>query len=507
MARVRRRLAGGGPATAAALTVDWRGRPAKSGECPGHRELRAEVNGSKMGEREASAGMACGAPPGNSPSELTVLQVGEGRFLRAFLGVLAAQARDRGEFRGRLILTAPRANGSERLAALRAAGGRYRLVVRGEQGEQTRFIAPYDRIIDSVSESEDLLGEITLPSPLIIVSNTTEAGLDYRPDDPKRPVTYPARLAVWLQARRDAGAAGPVCVIPCELVAENARVLQEAAVRHAVDWGLDPIRLLQGVSFAETLVDRIVTSEDATDPFACFTEPYMAWYIGGAPDWARRGLSLDPRFVHWVDDVTPARDRKVRLLNGTHTLMAAVGLQMGGKGVREALQHPVLGAFLRSALHEEGVGSFPPPARPAAAAFAAETLERFQNPGIRDTLERLALQMSAKVRARWTPILEGYRREQGRWPERFALGVAAYLRLAAGEFVDLSAIDDPEWVGRLRSLRHGASTAEFVRAAAAAPSWPVPVDEALLGLVVRHLDGLDCSGVSAHIQAVVRGGA
>lgn len=441
-----------------------------------------------------------------SEQSVTVLQVGEGRFLRAFLGALVAQARERGDFRGELVLTAPRASGSPRLAALRQAGGRYRLVVRDGQEERVQWIAPYDRIVDSVQDPEALLAEIRVPQPLIIISNTTEAGLAHRPDDPRQPATYPARLASWLRARQEAGVAQPTCVIPCELLAENSRVLRASVERHATDWGWDPAALLRNVSFAETLVDRIVTSEDESDPFACFTEPYMAWFIGGAPDWARRALPLDPRHVHWVDDVTPARDRKVRLLNGTHTLMSAIGLQMSVTGVGEALEHPVLGPFLRSALYVEGVGSFPAGERSEARTFADETLQRFLNPGVRDTLSRLALQITAKVNARWSPIFAGYRLETGRWPERFACGVAAYLRLACTDFVDLSALDDADWIGRLRQQRGRSSSADFVTWAAAQRNWPAPTDPALLQRITRHLDGLE-RGVEAHIRTLGQGAA
>lgn len=430
---------------------------------------------------------------------VTVLQVGEGRFLRGFLGPLVTEARERGAFAGALVLTAPRPSGSPRLAALRQAEG-YRLVIRGEGGEQTHWLSPYDRIVDGFAEPGSLRAEVTAPRPLIIVSNTTEAGLTYREEPRAHPGTYPARLTAWLQARREAGVAEPVCVIPCELLAENARLLRSAVERHATDWGL-PAGLLDGVAFAETLVDRIVTSEDPADGLACFTEPYAAWYIGGAPGWVRAALPLDPRWVHFVDDVTPARDRKVRLLNGTHTLMAALGLQMGVPGVHEALGHPLLGSFLRGALYGEGVGSFPPAERPEALAFADQTLSRFLNPGIRDTLRRLALQLTAKVGARWTPILEGYRREQGRWPERFSIGLAAYLRLLAGEALDLATLDDPAWVQAVRQWRPETAPAEFVRRATAAPAWPGPRDPDLLRGVAEHFEAMEARGLEAHLSA------
>lgn len=440
------------------------------------------------------------------PMSVTVLQVGEGRFLRAFLGALVTQARDQGAFHGRLLLTAPRPTGSPKLARLRQSGGRYRVTVRGPQGEQTQVLAPYDRILDTFAEAEALWAELTADTPLIIISNTTEAGLAYQPDNPAEPRTYPARLATWLRTRHDAGITAETAVVPCELLADNARLLRDAVTRHAVDWGWDAAQLLAGVTFAETLVDRIVTSEDPDDPLACFTEPYIAWYIGGAPEWARRSLALDPSHVHWVDDVTPARDRKVRLLNGTHTLMAAIGQQMGIQTVIGALEHPDLGRLLHAAMFEEGVGSFAPADRSEARAFAEATLARFLNPGIRDTLARLSLQISAKVRARWSPIFEGYRAEHGRYPERFALGVAAYLRLAAqptASPIDLTELDDPDWIGRVRALWAATPGPEaFVAAAARDAAWPAPTDTALLGRVAHHLQAIGSGGMAAHVRSI-----
>ncbi len=447
----------------------------------------------------SGAGQAGSAILG-SGARPTVLQVGEGRFLRAFLGALVADARAGGGCPSRLVLTAPRPTGSPRLEALRAAGGSYRIVVRDGGGEHTSVVAPYDRIVDAYAEPEALLAEVAAPVPLVVVSNTTEAGLAYRPDEPGRPVTYPARLTTWLEARRRAGATAPTCVIPCELLADNGALLRAAVLRHARDWGLDAGDLLTGVSFAETLVDRIVTSEDPADALACFTEPYLAWYIGGAPDWVRRALPLDARFVHFVPDVTGARERKVRLLNGTHTLMAVLGLQMGVSGVLEALADPVLGGFVRAALQTEGVGSFPAPERAEAEAFAAATLARLLNPGIRDTLARLALQLSAKVAARWTPILDGYRHEHGRWPSRFVLGLAAYLRLAAcpeaAAPVDLAEVDDPARISALRGLWSPADPGAVVAAAAAAGLWPGPAAPDLLAEVAGRLRDLHRRGVA-----------
>ena len=47
-----------------------------------------------------------------------------------------------------------------------------------------------------------------------------------------------------------------------------------------------------------------------------------------------------------VDDVTPYRERKVRLLNGGHTAMVSLALIAGIDTVRDAAEHKQIGRFL-----------------------------------------------------------------------------------------------------------------------------------------------------------------
>ncbi len=421
---------------------------------------------------------------------LTLLQVGEGRFLRAFLGPLLADLRARGAFSGEAILTAPRPTGSATLSLLVTRRGHYRVTVRGPEGAVVEDLAPYDRIVDGSIAPQTLADAATGPAALVIVSNTTEAGLEYRGPQPYgAATTYPARLAQLLAERDRRGGTAPVAVLPCELVQGNGGRVRQAVRQHLEDWGFDAAPL-ERAAFCDTLVDRIVTSEDPLDPLACFTEPFAAWYIAGAPDWLRAALPFNPRWVHWVDDLTLPHARKVRLLNGTHTLMAVLGLLLGVETVSAALADPRLGTFLRNAMFVEGVGSFAAADRPAARAFGEETVARLVNPGIRDPLARLTLQLSAKVRARWEPIFEGFRAEHGRWPRRFALGLAAYLRLVlAAAPVDVAGVEEPSWARGLRQVAEGLPPPEFVRRAAAMEGWPGPRDPGLLALVAEAMEG------------------
>ncbi len=427
----------------------------------------------------------------------TLLQVGEGRFLRAFLGPMVQEARTRGAWSGRLVVTAPRAHGAGALAQWAAAGG-YSVAVRGPQGTRVLRPEPPDALVDGFAHPQRLQAEVQAAVPLVVVSNTTEVGLEYHAEPAAAPATFPGRLTAWLAARRRAGVGEPVCVIPCELITDNGARLRESVLAHAAAWGLDGPGLVAGVAFADTLVDRIVTPWEApgAGPLDCATEPYTAWFIAGVPGWVRRALPFPE--ITWVEDVGPARRRKLRLLNGTHSLLAAFGLLLGLGTVGEALGHPALGPFVREALAVEGVGSFPGGERGEAEAFGRATLERLSNPAMSDPLSRLALALGAKLRARWTPILEGWHQERGDWPPRFAAGVAAYLHLAVGApaAVDLATLDDAAAVARLRDIAAGRPR-DFVQAAAKDPAWPVPADPGLLDLVSAAHTAMAAGGAAA----------
>ena len=96
--------------------------------------------------------------------------------------------------------------------------------------------------------------------------------------------------------------------------------------------------------FLNTLVDRIVTGypEEAdalfgrwgyADPLLTTAEPYYFWAIQGERELEERlPLAQAGLNVKWVDDLTPYQLRKVRMLNGTHTMMATIGLVNGTSG-------------------------------------------------------------------------------------------------------------------------------------------------------------------------------
>ncbi|MCT9872487.1 hypothetical protein N7568_24265, partial [Paenarthrobacter aurescens] len=63
--------------------------------------------------------------------------------------------------------------------------------------------------------------------------------------------------------------------------------------------------------------------------------------------------------VRWVKDLTPYQMRKVRILNGSHTLLAPLGILSGLEEVKQAIDHPEFNQFLSNAIEKEIIPSLP----------------------------------------------------------------------------------------------------------------------------------------------------
>ena len=166
-----------------------------------------------------------------------------------------------------------------------------------------------------------------------------------------------------------------------------------------------------------SLVDRIVSGRPAnhpllaTDPLLTVAEPFALWAV-------QRDERV-PLFAHpaiqRVPDVAPYELRKVRILNGAHTALVARAMPLGIATVREAVEHADVGPWLRRLLADEVVPTID--ARvPAAAAFMADTLERFANPYLDHRLASIALNHDAKLRTRLVPTRDEFIQRFARRP-------------------------------------------------------------------------------------------
>lgn len=384
-----------------------------------------------------------------------VLQIGEGNFLRAFADWMIERMNRTGVFEGSVMLCQPIRSGAG--ALINSQRGVYTVLLRGLEGgrevERADVVTSVRGCINPYEDYEALLGIARSADLQVVLSNTTEAGIVYRegdrPDD-RPPAGYPAKLAALLYERFRAfnGDAGKgLLILPVELIERNGDHLKACVRHYAEEWGLPEAFgawLDDAVCFANTLVDRIVTgypSEEAAalwdklgyeDQLLDICEPFHSWVIE-APERFRSVFPLERAGLHvvWTDDMTPYRDRKVRILNSAHTVSVLASYLAGHDTVLEMMRDARFSGLIRSALREEIIPNIRLP-RGELDAFASATLERFSNPFIRHRLLDISLNSVSKFRARCLDSLLEYTAANGRLPAVLCFGLAALLAFYKG---------------------------------------------------------------------------
>ena len=367
-----------------------------------------------------------------------VLQFGTGILLRALSAAAVDTANRAGRFNGRIVVVQSTPHGVAR--TMNAQDGLFTLVERGlEDGspvERTRLVGSISRALVADDEWHEVRSLVSRPELQVIVSNVTEAG--FRKDAP-----YPSRLLDLLRARFTALPDGPrLFVIPTELIPENGTRLVEmlddvaGADQEFRGW------LSRRVTICSSLVDRITTAPTPetraalearlgySDALLTLTEPYSLWAIAADPAELAAAFPIDATPGVVVNpDITFYSQRKLRLLNGPHTAMAPLAILAGVATVREAVEHPTLGAFLERLLYDEIVPGSGLPGD-AAQPFARSVVERFRNPWLEHRWEVIATNQTPKLRLRVLPSALGFVSSCGRVPVCLALACAASLRYA-----------------------------------------------------------------------------
>ena len=351
-----------------------------------------------------------------TPTE-SVLQFGSGRFLRAFADLFIHEARQSGQSIGRVVVV--QSTGNERVRRFNDQDGRYRIHVRGlrdgRRVEETVEVASVSRALSAEGDWQAVLAAGRDPATEFILSNVSEIG--YEVPEPERkdaapPGSFPGKLLrVLLERYKNGGA--PVTVIPCELIDGNAGVLRRIVRSLGRAWRLDEgffDWMDERVVWLHTLVDRI-TIEPPTgfpnpegDGLLALTEPFAFWALEDLP--GAQGFIEHPSLVR-TKDVRPFALRKVRVLNGAHTALVCRALPLGIRTVREAVEHPETGPWLRDLMLEEIVPALPDEVEDAGS-FAEDCIERFRNPYLDHRLESIAVEHETKVRMRLLPTCEAY---------------------------------------------------------------------------------------------------
>lgn len=374
----------------------------------------------------------------------TILQFGEGNFLRGFVDNFIDILHTKGLYDGKVVVVQPIESGLAE--TLQAQNGVYNLYLRGiENGTSVCVHTENHAISRAINPYVDFDSYMALaqnPDLRFIVSNTTEAGIAFDDanalaDAPAR--SFPGKLTQLLYARFRLGLPGFI-LLACELIDNNGNELQKCVLQYARLWALGDdftAWILQENQFCNTLVDRIVTGYPKAEAAAlCQTlgwddklldtaEFFHLWVIAGNFEQElplqKAGLN-----VIWTDDVSPYKKRKVRVLNGAHTSMVFPALLCGIETVGDCLQDAPVHAFLDACLFQYILPVLGDTEE--NRAFASAVLERFQNPYIHHALRAIALNSVSKFSVRVLPTMLDFYRANGTFPLPLVFSLAALLQ-------------------------------------------------------------------------------
>ncbi|GHV94389.1 altronate oxidoreductase [Spirochaetia bacterium] len=384
-----------------------------------------------------------------------IMQYGEGGFLRAFVDWMIDILNEKSGFNGNVVIVQPLERGMGDV--LNSQEGLYTTVLRGVQKGQTteeiRTIRSVSRCINPYSAHEEYMRCAENPDLRFVISNTTEAGIAYSPDDKpedKPQKSYPGKVTAFLYRRftHFAGDTAKALVfIPCELIDKNGDKLKEIVLRYATEWNLgdDFLKWLAACDFCNSLVDRIVTGypkDEAAalcekigceDQLLDTAEIFHLWVIETKRDYSeelpfgKAGLN-----VIWTDDMSFYRTRKVRILNGAHTSSVLAAFQYGLNTVEECTKDKLVHAFMHKVIFDEIIPSMNGSTE-ELTQYANDVLERFANPYIKHLLLSISLNSVSKFKTRVLPSITGYIAKQGKIPPALSFSLAALFSFYKGK--------------------------------------------------------------------------
>ncbi|MBQ2415968.1 MAG: tagaturonate reductase [Alistipes sp.] len=408
-----------------------------------------------------------------------IIQFGEGNFLRAFVDWIISNMNEKTDFNSSVVVVQPIEKGM--IDALNAQDGLYHVNLQGlSNGEVINSLRMIDVISRALSPYQDFDAFLSLaeqPEMRFVISNTTEAGINFDPScklDDAPASSYPGKLTQLLYHRFKHFAGDPakgLIIFPCELIFLNGHKLKETIYQYIELWNLGEefkAWFESACGVYATLVDRIVpgfprkeieqikAKLDYDDNMVVQGEAFHLWVIE-APESVAEEFPANKAGLNvlFVPSEEPYHERKVTLLNGPHTVLSPVAFLAGVDIVRDACQHEVIGKFIHRVMFDELMETLNLP-KAELQKFAEDVLERFNNPFVDHQVTSIMLNSFPKYATRDLPGLKEYLKRKGTLPEGLVLGLAAIMVYYRGgkraDGVEIIPNDAPEIMALLTQL-------------------------------------------------------
>ena len=349
-----------------------------------------------------------------------IVHIGLGAFHRAHQAVFTQRALEKSF--GPWGIVAVNLRSRDPVQALAEQDGLYSVIVRSADGDRAEVIGATVDWLCAADAGEDVLSFLASPDIRIVTLTVSEkaygldpvtGGLDLEHpsvaadlENPHAPVGVVGYLVEGLARRRQRGIA-PFTVLCCDNLPSNGQVVRRLVLDMAERRDPELARWIAAEGrFPCSMVDRIVpaatdeTRERAArllgvdDHLALETEPFLQWvieddFVSGRPEWEAAGAVFAP-------SVEPYENMKLRLLNGSHTLIAHLGILHDLEFVRDVMGVP---AFVDKVTRHMDAAAKTLASVPGIdlASYQNELIERFKNPTIAHRNEQIAMDTSQKL--------------------------------------------------------------------------------------------------------------
>ncbi len=364
-----------------------------------------------------------------------ILHLGLGSFHRAHQAVYVHALRQQGDTGWAIAGGNLRPDMADTIAALQAQGGRYTLETVTPQGERSyTVIESIERVISYQDDLAPLIAAGADAATRIISFTVTEAGYyldaqnrldwpafaDLRADlaavtSGEAGHTVYGALVSILRARMRAGA-GPVTLMNCDNLRHNGDrsrggllqfidALGDTALKAWVEQNTSsPNAMVDRITPRPTpdVADRVKAATGLDDKAALMGESFIQWviednFIAGRPAWEMVGVEM-------VDSVQAYEEAKIRLLNATHSCIAWAGTLAGYQYIHEGTHD----AAIRQMAYDYVTDDAIPVLLPCPInleAYRDVVLDRFGNPAIADTNQRVAMDAFSKIPGMIAPTI------------------------------------------------------------------------------------------------------
>lgn len=390
---------------------------------------------------------------------IKAIQFGEGNFLRAFVDWQIDITNEKTDFNGNVLIVQPLPKGMADF--INDQNGIYTTITRGILKGKTvrdfRKISSVSKCVNVYDSYNEYIEYAKLDTLRFVFSNTTEAGITYSKcclleDNP--PSSFPAKVTQFLYKRYkhfDGDNTKGLVFIPCELIEKNGDNLKRIILEYCNEWKLedDFISWINNACvFCNSLVDRIVTGypkEEAEDlckelgyedRLLDTAEVFHLWVIEskGNIEELKKELPLEKAGLNvvWTDDMSFYRTRKVRILNGAHTMFVPCSFLYGLDTVRESIEDTNIYKLIRLGLFEEIIPSMDGDEK-SLKEYAEDVLERFANPFIKHQLLSITLNSVSKFKVRVLPSILEYYKKYSKTPKILSFSMACLIAFYNGK--------------------------------------------------------------------------